>query len=73
MYELLPGHPGSPARNRVFVPVPWHGARSISKSLRKQGITAVACYDPLDRRATIEIGQDADLRSVQDLLIGAQK
>jgi hypothetical protein len=73
MRNLPPGQPGSPHGSHVLLPVPWDKASSIRNRLRKRGITAVACYDPQHRRATIEISQDTDLLTIQDLLGGTPR
>jgi hypothetical protein len=60
--------PFTNAKKHVVVPVPWDRADSIRNRLSERGITSIACYDPQDRQASIEICQDIDLHSIQDVL-----
>ena len=59
--------PFTNTKNHLVVPVPWDKADTIRNRLAERGITSVACYEPQEREASIEICQDIDLDSVRDV------
>jgi hypothetical protein len=55
-------------RNHLFVPVPWDRADSLRTRLSERGIPAIACYDPAQRLAGLEILTDVDAAQLRALL-----
>jgi hypothetical protein len=55
-------------RNHLFIPVPWDRAESLRNLLTERGIPAIACYDPTERKAGLEILSDMDANRLRELL-----
>ena len=59
------------ARGRLRVEVPWWSANALRNRLRDRGIRATACFDPVARRAALEMDGNVDLDCVRAVLAGA--
>jgi hypothetical protein len=58
----------STVRKRLFLPVPWKRADLLRLRLQRQGIPAIACYEPADHTAGLEILSEVDLETVRGIL-----
>jgi hypothetical protein len=61
----------STVRGGLAVEVPWLSANALRTRLRANGIGATACFDPMTRIASLEIGGNVDPECVLALLNGS--
>jgi hypothetical protein len=66
--QAAPNCSSQTLRNRLFVPVPWERADSLRNRLHERGIPAIACYDPAEHAAGLEILREMDYNTIQSIL-----
>ncbi|MBV9124007.1 MAG: hypothetical protein JO112_11665 [Planctomycetes bacterium] len=60
--------PTSPVRKHPFVPVSWRKADSLRSHLQRHGIHAIACFDPANRTAVLEIVSEVSPETLEGIL-----
>jgi hypothetical protein len=58
----------SSVRQRLFLAVSWRKANSLRSLLQRHGIHAIACFDPANRTAGLEILSDVSPETLQEIL-----
>ena len=53
---------------KLVVPVPWRAAHAIHTHLERLGIPSIACWDPTERQARLEVFAGVDEEHVRQAL-----